>query len=90
MKKIFSILIILAMFGCEVRSTIIPRSKISISPVVPTFCGYDPYPYPLEWASYCDSRCCRYDFADGPWICEEYWCYDFYTCRWEFASEYCY
>ena len=47
-------------------------------------------PYPIDWASYCDSDCCYYEFYSGGWICEEAWCFDSYTCEWEYMGEVCY
>ena len=90
MKKIISVLL-LAMFvgGCTVD--VRPRSGFSnYAPMHADACieRYDPYP--IEWASNCDSDCCYYEFYSGGLVCEEAWCFDSYTCEWEYMGDVCY
>ena len=91
MKKIISALLVLMMMGCEFHPPSHgPHVSVKPIPVVTVgYCGYDPSPYPIEWADYCYGSCCVYETYQSGWICEETWCYDDLYCDWE-LTEFCY
>jgi hypothetical protein len=74
-------LLLLAMFGCEVRV-----GPPTVTPAV-TVTSYDYY-------DYCSGDCCYYyDYYEAtyPWyeVCEVIECYDSYTEYYEFVEETC-
>ena len=92
MKKIISILLLLCVVGCEIRpmrNYEKPTTYYYPTTVVTEHCGYDPYPYPLEWADYCVGDCCAWETYDGMWTCQETWCYDYSVCEWD-VTEVCF
>ena len=93
MKKLISLFIITVFLtGCEIAFR--PRVPVVTTTsyvTPPAMCIGDYYtPYPSDWAYYCDSDCCYYQLQDGPWTCEETWCYDYYYCGWDLVDEICY
>jgi hypothetical protein len=85
MKKFISFLILsTALTACEIR----PAPVRAIVVVESQIC--EPAPSDLRWASYCDGECCYEEYYDGPWLCEEAWCYDYYYCGWEYMGDLCY
>ena len=97
MKKIISALLLLVAMGCEfhphrdhTRPTVVYPTTTTVTPIITVdYCGYDPSPYPVEWADYCYGSCCVYETYQSGWICEETWCYDDLYCDWE-LTEFCY
>lgn len=91
MKKIISIFLLVLMSACEFHPIHEPQ-RVHVYPVVTVEplvtvndCGYDPYPYPIEWAQHCDSACCVWDTYESGWYCAETWCYDDYYCEWNMS-----
>ena len=84
MKKIISLLLLVGVAGCEVR-TVTPHTTFVVESEV---CDIDSAD--LNWATYCEGSCCYQQYHDSGWLCEEAWCYDYYYCGWEYMGDVCY
>ncbi len=97
MKNIITTLLLLAAMGCEFhpphdhnKPTVVYPTTTTITPIVTVdYCGYDSYPYPIEWVDYCGVNCCMWEIWDGEWMCQQLWCYDNVLCEWD-LTELCY
>ena len=69
-----------------------PVQTVVVKPVVVSewgYCDWQPQPYPMSYAQFCDGNCCVWEFESYYELCEEAWCYD-PECGWDFMYEDCY
>ena len=87
MKKLIGLLVLFGIIvGCEFD--VHPRPATQTVIVEPAYCM--PNTHDVYWASYCEDGCCYYKEYNAGWICEEAWCYSYYSCQWEYATTFCY
>tara|TARA_R110000824_G_scaffold1643_4_gene8141 strand:+ start:10773 stop:11036 length:264 start_codon:yes stop_codon:yes gene_type:complete len=87
MKKLISLIILLGIVvGCEVG--VHPHPVSSTIVIEGPVC--EPDYQSMYWASFCDEGCCYFKEYNDGWICEEAWCFNSYSCQWDYATTFCY